>query len=107
MILNCKNVSYEAIDPPAKLNKKRHKKGKEEMVKYHVLNLHPLSSRTVSRSGVQTEETRRVHLYRGHFKSFTEDKPLFGRFTGRYWWQPQVRGDKKKGIVNKDYNVEV
>lgn len=107
MLLSCQNISYETIEPPAKLNKKRRKKGKEEMVKYHVLNLHPLSSKTISKSGVQTEETKRVHLCRGHFKTFTEDKPLFGRFTGRYWWQPQVRGDKEKGIVNKDYKVEV
>jgi hypothetical protein len=45
----------------------------------------------------------RAHLVRGHFKVYTDDAPLFGQFTGRYWWTPHVRGDESKGVVEKDY----
>ena len=41
---------------------------------------------------------------RGHFKRYTEDKPLFGRYTGLYWWQPHIRGADRSGAVIKDYD---
>jgi len=48
----------------------------------------------------------RVHMCRGHFKEYTEDHRLFGKYTGLYWWQPYVRG-QKEGIVIKDYEVKI
>lgn len=33
--------------------------------------------------------------------------PLFGKHVGRFWWQPMVRGDKKRGVLNKDYDVVI
>lgn len=107
-ILSCRNIRYEKINPPEKLNKKRRKKGKEELVSYHVLKIAPMSPKKQTKSDVAgTGESPRVHLCRGHFKTYTEEAPLFGKYTGRFWWQPQVRGEKQKGIVHKDYNVEV
>jgi len=47
----------------------------------------------------------RIHLCRGHFKEYTKEKPLFGKYTGTYWWQPTMRGNKKKGVIHKDYEV--
>jgi hypothetical protein len=32
----------------------------------------------------------RQHIARGHFKTFTEEAPLFGKWTGMYFWEPQV-----------------
>jgi hypothetical protein len=104
MVLNCKNITYETVQP----RKKKRKKGKRELFSYYVLNIAPTSNKRQVRSGATgTGDKKRVHLCRGHFKTFTEDAPLFGRYTGRFWWQPQVRGQDKSGIVHKDYNVEV
>ena len=50
---------------------------------------------------------QRVHLCRGHFKEYTNENPLFGKHVGRFWWQPMVRGDKKRGVLNKDYDVVI
>jgi hypothetical protein len=47
-----------------------------------------------------------VHLCRGHFKTYTDDNPLFGKHVGKYYWQPSIRGKNKKGIVAKDYSLE-
>jgi hypothetical protein len=57
-------------------------------------------------SPLTRDSLNRVHLCHGHFKNYTEGNPLFGKYTGRYWWQPFVRGNKKKGVVMKDYLVK-
>jgi hypothetical protein len=44
---------------------------------------------------------------RGHFKQYTAERPLFGRFTGLYWWQPHLAGKAKDRVVVKDYRIEV
>ena len=48
----------------------------------------------------------RLHLCRGHFKTYTEENPLFGRIVGRIWWQPHIRGNKDQGLILKDYHVK-
>ena len=48
-----------------------------------------------------------MHLCRGHFKTFSEEAPLFGKFTGTYWWEPQLRGDASRGRLDKEYRVRV
>lgn len=46
------------------------------------------------------------HIVRGHFKTFTAEKPLLGRHTGTYWWPSVVRGNPARGLVEKDYAIE-
>jgi hypothetical protein len=101
-LLNCKNIITEEITP--KNGKKRKRKGKKELFTYHILKVQPTSKKYNSEP--QDLWKNRIHLARGHFKTFTADKPLFGRITGTFWWQPQVRGRNKEGIVVKDYNLE-
>lgn len=48
-----------------------------------------------------------IHWVRGHFKQYTAERPLFGRFTGLYWWQPHLAGKAKDRVVVKDYRIEV
>jgi hypothetical protein len=104
-IINCKNITTVDNPPPEKLNKKRAKKGKCPLFTYKTLVIKPTGKKQSSQEAQGLWENR-VHLCRGHFKNYTEDNPLFGKYTGRYWWQPSVRGNKKKGVVMKDYRVE-
>ena len=46
-----------------------------------------------------------LHLVRGQFATYTEDKPLFGHIVGTVWKPSHVRGDIKAGAVIKDYSV--
>ena len=108
VLLNCKNVETEDILPPDKVNKKRRKNGKQELFTYKILQLKLPAVRN-SNPGVENstpEETKRIHLCRGHFKIFTDENPLFGKHTGVYWWQPHLRGDMKVGLVEKDYHLK-
>ena len=47
----------------------------------------------------------RFHFVHGHFKEYTAANPLFGKYTGTYWWQERGRGDLGTGFADKDYNV--
>lgn len=104
MLLNCMNITTETIPAPDKLNKKRKKQGKQPLFSYHTLVIKPVGKRQESIPKHLWEN--RIHLQRGHFKTYTDEKPLFGHITGRFWWQPHVRGRNKDGIVMKDYKVE-
>lgn len=105
-VLNCRNVQLAPVDPPERLNRARAKKGKHPLYRYHILTV---DLNKVQKAVCSTSQRQfgimPVHLCRGHFKEYTEDKPLFGRVTGRFWWQPYARGNAKNGIVMKDYDV--
>jgi len=104
MVLNCKNITTIDNPPPEKLNKKRIRNGKQPLFTYKTLILKPSSKKQETQEAQGLWENR-VHLCRGHFKTYTDKNPLFGSHTGRYWWQPVVRGNKEKGIVMKDYEI--
>jgi hypothetical protein len=106
LLMSCKNISTEVIKAPEALNKKRRKNGKQEIFDYHVLNVVVPSKKQGYRESTEPLSHVRIHLCRGHFKEYTADHPLFGKLTGRYWWQPHVRGQNKDGIVMKDYAIK-
>ena len=108
ILLNCKNIRTEKHYPSDRLNKRRIKDGKLPLFTYHTLRLDPLSTKTrASCKKDGSQQPQRLHFCRGHFKEFTTERPLFGKLTGLYWWEPQVRGNKKLGIIAKDYEVRV
>lgn len=106
-IINCKNVSLSPISPPERLNRSRIKKGKLPLYRYHVLTLDLDKGRKLAGDVPKRSlGTAPVHLCRGHFKEYTADQPLFGRVTGRFWWQPHARGKAQNGIIMKDYRIK-
>lgn len=100
-ILNCKNVGTETV-VPKKLSKKQKRRIKNpETVslmesEYHVIKLLP--GKTPTKSDGQTVTGKAVgipvDIRRGHFKTYTNESPLFGKHTGTYWWQPILRTGK-------------
>lgn len=106
LLLNCKNVVTEKISAPTALNKKRMRSNKQPLLDYHILKIAIPASRKSNHGASEALYHNRVHLCRGHFKEYTQDNPLFGKFTGLYWWQPHVRGQNKDGIVIKDYEIQ-
>jgi hypothetical protein len=104
-LLNTKNLVLVDNNPPPKLQKKRNRKGKLPLHSYKTLEIKLPGSAKKATNGSGQGNLNRIHLCRGHFKEYTEENPLFGKYTGLYWWQPHARGSKEKGIINKDYNV--
>ena len=107
LILNCKNIGTETTPAPVKLNNKRKKKGKLPIYSYKTLVIKPITKK--EKAIPKHLWNNRIHLARGHFKTYTEDKPRFGRVGdyGRFWVRPHVRGQNHEGVVMKDYKVGV
>lgn len=109
--INCKNVYTETIVPGEKVNKKRIKEHKEPIHEYKILKItkgavkEKHSSITHPWNKLPSDIITAQHICRGHFKEYTEEGKLFGRYTGRFWWNAQVRGSEKKGIITKDYTL--
>jgi hypothetical protein len=105
--LNCKNVTTQRVEPPAPLNRKAIKETGRPLVRYHVLDVRPMRKVLETEGEVASKGPRHaLHICRGHFKTFTDEAPLFGRYTGTYYWEEHVRGTPVKGVVVKDYNVQ-
>ena len=110
-IINCQNIITKNVIPPEKLNRKRIRNGKLPLYSYKILEVVKGKPKTKNAGSVpwdyKSPEAVRFHLCRGHFKTFTEERPLFGKYSGTFWWNPQSRGDRSKGVVEKDYKVKV
>jgi hypothetical protein len=107
-LLHCKNVRVRNVTPPPKLAKKAQKKHGRPLVTYRVLEIDAMRRILDSEGEAQTKGLRHaLHICRGHFKTFTEDAPLFGKHAGTYWWPAQVRGSSAEGIVEKDYRIRL
>jgi len=105
-LLNCKNIITEVVDNTfkRKVGKKVKKVTSKKKFKYHVLNVTAPTSRKKYIKSKPTERTVRVHMCRGHYRHYI-DKPLFGKYYGRFWIQDHVRGNKKEGFLHKEYNI--
>jgi hypothetical protein len=103
-LLNCKNLRTEVkSNHDGKTKSERKNIFRQE---YHVLNV-PLINRIASGEiKVDGEHGVPIHTVRGHMKTYTADKPLLGKHIGQWWWEPQIRGNAKYGIIEKDYRVE-
>ncbi len=107
-LMHCKNVDVEEVEPPERLSKRNQQRHGTPLVSYRVLEVGAMT-RTLDRDGRSSEVGLggALHICRGHFKTFTEDAPLFGSRTGTYWWADHVRGDAALGQVDKSYKVQV
>jgi len=108
--LSCRNVRRVENEPDAKLQKARQRRGKPPLTKYYTLEIEPMKE--VLRREGRSEEVglkKALHICRGHFATYTEEKPLFGRpgATGRFWIPSHVRGSKDAGEIRKDYSIQL
>lgn len=116
MTLGCKNVSIEARDGDertARIARKRHGPNASGF-RYHVLVVRPAGG-SANAPGFEIGIMPQ-HMCRGHYQHYGpaaihrhpdgQDRGLlFGRTAGKFFVPPVVKGDKKNGIVEKDYEV--
>lgn len=105
-LLNCSNVGTVEAEPTYRRQEKRRlSHAKLPLISYKTLAIKPHISTSSGGGGKGKSQGVAIHIVRGHFKTYTDEAPLFGSMTGTWWWQPQVRGNEPR-IVLKDYQVE-
>lgn len=105
-LINCSNTGFreEAPKYSRQMRRRLERKGLP-LVSFKRLMVKPHSQSAHSDSQAEGEGKVAIHLVRGHFKTFTEDRPLFGKYIGTYWWQSMVRGSDQRFVI-KDYEVQ-
>jgi hypothetical protein len=116
-LLNCKNVSTERHTPTPKWKKICTKKHGIPPVVFKTLKVDMF--RSVKKTDRKPEDNLglrrklhavRGHLIRGHIRTYTKEKPLFGKVVGSffvegYWKNSHHRGNMEEGMVIKDYKL--
>jgi hypothetical protein len=106
-LMNCRNVKTVDTGVVAKAGRSGAQKRRGEKpfsIRYNTIQLPGGGSEYDAKSG--TYRATALHRVRGHFKTFTAERPLLGRAVGTYWWGWQLRGDPKRGIVISDYQID-
>jgi len=107
MLINTKNVIQVEKTRNVRKSKKGKKKSHNPLFEYKTLMFsNTCKKTTVSESDSELNGLTRLHLCRGHFRTYTEDRPLFGHYVGRVWIQPHAKGNKKEGVIHKDYEFK-
>ncbi len=105
-LMNCGNIIREPTEPDKKLQRHRKKVGKLPLFRYHVLKIKPVQRAGASSGdGSGIGSSNAIHWVRGHFKEYTPEKPLFGKTTGLFWWQPHLAGNANR-FVEKAYELQ-
>jgi hypothetical protein len=107
--MNCRNVVHEDVTPPEKFAKAHRKKHGSPMHAYRVLKVNvfdevvKVDPKHRSTAG---EPLSALHICRGHFRIYSEEKPLFGKYSGPVWVPAHFRGSESAGTVTTDFELE-
>ena len=102
---HCRNVRRVAVSPDKRLDRARVRRGKRPFVRFTTLVIDPMREVLRTEGGAEIRGlAAALHICRGHFKTYDE-RPLFGRLRGTFWWGDHVRGNAAEGVVAKDYAV--
>lgn len=101
---NCRNIARHPVQQPEAAEAKKRRRWKTAENKEYTLQI----SKTQYANDSERKDPQGImpeHLCRGHFAHYTEEKKLFGKYTGRFWHPPHMRGKKENGTIKKDYSI--
>lgn len=103
--LHCKNI--ELVDRPVtRQYRRKQERENKPIIRYKQLVIEPLKKQIRNENKGEGSELKRcLHICRGHFRTYTEDRPLFGKYAGNFWVPMHLKGNKGKGQINKTYKV--
>lgn len=100
---NCKNS--ELVDSTCELKPRDKIERRLKLPSFKRYTL-KIDGRSATRTdGNANLDAPAYHLCRGHFATYTPDRPLFGRLSGRFWIPAHTRGKKSSGEISKDYTT--
>lgn len=110
--LNSKNTTCELYSNPEigpSSPSKNTRYNSQPGFQYKILHINPISSRYKSENKSALDHNRPARLVRGHFVTYTKERPLFGKpwGVGTFWIGPYVSGNPEFGIIIKDYHISL
>ncbi len=103
--LNCRNTVVVDHRPDQKLSKVHQKRHGRPLTTFKTLEISQVKKLLNETKAMGVLELKHaLHLCRGHFKNYNE-RPLFGRHKGMFWWGPTIRGTGPNAVI-KDYAVK-
>lgn len=106
-LMHCRNVQVRDRAVSRQMRRRAERTG-EPVTTYKELTIDALRSqvRQETAAGGEEQVRRALHICRGHFATYNEAAPLFGRFVGTVWKPMHVRGRQEAGEVRKGYKVK-
>lgn len=105
-LMNCRNIIQVDHEPnPADSAMCKAHFGKP-LSKYKTLAITSIGKHYDHDKPQQKFDVMPMHIRRGHFKRFTAEAPLFGKYVGTFWYAATVVGNEKNGVVDKGYKVK-
>ena len=95
-LMHCRNTQLVIEEVPEKVRRKRLSTGKPT-IEWRTIQVPSPTSQSSRLTKSITGPKVPLHMVRGHFKTYTEEAPLFGQATGTYWWSNHTRGDIAAG----------
>ena len=106
---NCQNVQIvedSGLYPSRQARRAAERRGEPKPPRFYTLRINPNAMRKQAESsGAASGRELSLHIVRGHFATYTEERPLFGKYSGTFWVPSHVRGSQDAGIVGKDYSI--
>jgi len=107
-LLSCKNIELSAKTLDEKTIRRAAKRTMRDAsyFRYHTLVVKPPGAKSTS-PGVEID-VMPFHKCRGHFAEYGPEFNkglLFGKYAGRFYMSPCVKGKKEHGRVEKDYEL--
>jgi hypothetical protein len=97
--LHQRKARVQVFAAPAKLNRKRIKRGKEPFYEYRVLTVDPDAPNVEIINPVKRHhKSPKLHVRRGHWRQYKSGK--------RVWVDQMLVGNPDRGVVIKDYEVK-
>lgn len=103
---NCRNVT-QGEHVIEKRGAKFKKRSRCPRITYKTLEIDgqkKVMAEAVEESGGSIQKA--LHICRGHFATYTDEAPMFGKHTGTFWVPMHTRGKRSQGRVIKDYHVK-
>lgn len=91
-LLNTKNTVLREVTHSLEMQRARARRGRRPLMPWREILVRPFAAKAARRHGgtLHGDGLEQIEWRRGHFKVYTEERPLFGLYSGRYWWQPSL-----------------
>ncbi len=106
-LMACRNVHLELKKSSRSMQKQHQRNYQHPLVDYHVLTVSLPSDKSHRQIGTSGDPGtgKRLHICRGHFAEYGEEKKLFGKYSGRFFVPAHLKGRKERGVLLKDYHL--